>query len=144
MQRDEHFRCQPVSAMGDETPAEMAAMIGHCLPSRGHQAAIIIAQRFGAAGSQALAGFRIPELGPAGIGEDFLGWIVDHDEMAANAAFADLVDPRENVFDRIEKIGQDDDLRMAAQAVVGREAVIGSAACKCGCARTRCAPKPGR
>jgi hypothetical protein len=58
---------------GEVAPAHAGARLRHGLTAGKPGTAIIVGDRFGAAGDQLLAGFRIPEFGPAGIGKHFLG-----------------------------------------------------------------------
>ena len=113
---------------------------GQFLAAGGVEQAIVVAEHFGAAGGQLLAGLGIGELGAAGIGEGLLGRIGDLDQMGAHAVAGEHVEPGHGFVDRIEEIADEDDVAEAAdagQVGLGRQVAGMRSAARRG-ARRRC------
>ena len=113
MQAHQRVGSEPVGVVDGEAPAEPLAPTGQLLAAGGVEQAVLVAEHFGAAGGQLVAGLGIGEFGAAGIGEGFLGRVGDLDQVGAHAVAGEHVEPCHGFLDRIEEIADDDDVAEA-------------------------------
>ena len=115
MQRQQRLDRRPVGTVDQERPAEAPGRLIDQRAVLGEAAPIGGADRLSLADDMAEAGFGVLEFGAAGIGEGLFDRVEDLHEMSAGAGRCDCGESFFNGVDRIEEVGEDDEIGKAAQ-----------------------------